>query len=126
MHPTAIVDFAPARLVFGTPREVIVARTLDDVVPAVRRAERAALDGAWVVGMLVYESAPAFDDALVVPRAVLANDGPGPLPLAWFAVFDAPLPPSLASVATDVDLTPVTWTADTSRDEWDRDIAVIR
>ena len=45
-------------------------------------AEAAARAGAWVLGWVSYEAAPAWDSALPV-RAV---DGPA-LPLAWFAVY---------------------------------------
>ncbi len=71
-------------LAFGAPRAVIEARALDDVVPALRAAEGAARAGRWVVGFVAYEAAPAFDPALRVR--------PGPGPLAWFGVHDAPLP----------------------------------
>ena len=44
-------------LAFGPPREVIEARTLADVVPAIRAAEAAARAGRWVVGYVAYEAA---------------------------------------------------------------------
>src|SRR4051812_28877444 len=91
MPVIAIVDFPPQRLTFAEPRDVVVARTVDEVVPVVRRAERLAMDGAWVVGMLAYEAAPAFDPALVVR-------GAGAMPLAWFAAFDAPLAADAAAL----------------------------
>ncbi len=71
-------------LAFGAPHAVIEARALDEVVPALRSAEAAALAGRWVVGFVAYEAAPAFDPALRVR--------PGSGPLAWFGVHDAPLP----------------------------------
>jgi para-aminobenzoate synthetase/4-amino-4-deoxychorismate lyase len=71
-------------LAFGPPRQVIEARALADVVPALRAAEGAARAGRWVVGHVAYEAAPAFDPALRVR--------PGSGPLAWFGVHDAPLP----------------------------------
>src|SRR4051812_49277363 len=116
MLPTAIVDFPPQRLAFAEPRDIIVAGTIDEVVPAVRRAERVAMDGAWVVGMLAYEAAPAFDPALVVR-------GGGAMPLAWFAAFDAPLAGDAASLhdaalhddVDDVAIPVAEWSADTTR-----------
>ena len=71
-------------LAFGPPGEVIEARTLADVVPALRTAESAARAGRWVVGYVAYEAAPAFDAALRVR--------PGHGPLAWFGLHDGPLP----------------------------------
>ena len=62
--------------------DVLVARTLDEVVTVLESAEAAAERGSWVAGWVAYEAAPAFDDALVV------NDPDPGLPLAYFAVFD--------------------------------------
>ncbi|HEX7977465.1 MAG TPA: aminodeoxychorismate synthase component I [Gemmatimonadaceae bacterium] len=85
----AIVDFAdddgtaPRRRVFSKPVSVHVASTLSEVVPTVDAVERLARAGHWVVGFVAYEASPAFDPALATAPA-------GPLPLAWFATFDAP------------------------------------
>ncbi|HXT21979.1 MAG TPA: aminodeoxychorismate synthase component I [Thermoanaerobaculia bacterium] len=70
-------------LVFSSPLEVLVAEGVGDVLPVLRRVDEALRDGGWVAGMLAYEAAPAFDPAL---RTCL----PGPLPLAWLAVYAAP------------------------------------
>ena len=79
-------DAAAPRLrhAFGTPRTVLAAHALHEVRAVLDAVEAAARSGAWVLGYLRYEAAPAFDAAL----AVHAADGP----LAWFAVHDAPLP----------------------------------
>jgi len=72
-------------LSFGAPRQVIAAAAIPEVIPAIREAEAAARGGAWVVGYVAHEAAPAFDPALrVLPAAG---------PLAWFGVHDAPLGP---------------------------------
>src|SRR5690606_16519834 len=56
--------------------------------------EAAASQGAWCVGGVRYEAAPAFDAAL--------QTHPGEGPLAWFAVHDAPLPwPDAAQAAAE-------------------------
>ena len=52
-----------------------------EVIPLLKAAEAAAKSGAWVVLMLSYEAAPAFDDALKTHNAT------GSLPLAWAAVL---------------------------------------
>ena len=88
-RPSAIVDFAehaghaPRRLRFEAPSAVIRVSALSGVVQAIDDAERLAREGRWVVGFVSYEAAPAFDPALAAAPA-------GPLPLAWFAAFDAP------------------------------------
>ena len=85
----AIVDFAddagtpPRRRVFSMPVSVHRASTLAEVVPTLDAVERLARAGHWVVGFVAYDASPAFDVALAVAPA-------GPLPLAWFAAFDAP------------------------------------
>lgn len=81
----------PTPLRFTRPLRVLVARRLEDVCATVAAAEAAALAGAHVVGLLAYESAPAFDPALRVPSTPLLAG----LPLAWFGVYAtaAPAPP---------------------------------
>lgn len=65
-------------------REEIVARTPDQVLPALRAVQARVDAGAWAAGMIAYEAAPGLDPALTVAP------GPAPLPLVWFVVADAP------------------------------------
>lgn len=81
-----VFDFADAdglrtRQVFSDPLEVVVARTLDEVRPAMRRIEAARRAGLYAAGMVAYEAAPAFD-------AACRTRSPGPLPLLCFGIFD--------------------------------------
>ncbi|MEO5510591.1 MAG: aminodeoxychorismate synthase component I [Longimicrobiales bacterium] len=71
------------RLVFRDPVEVIVARSQEDVVPALQRVERATLAGSWAAGFLSYESAPAFEPAMAVRSG-------GELPLLMFGIYEGP------------------------------------
>ncbi|MBL0076568.1 MAG: chorismate-binding protein [Rhodocyclaceae bacterium] len=73
---------------FEGARCCLVARRLNEVVGVVAEAERHAMAGHWVAGFVAYEAALAFDAAL----AVVASEGC--LPLAMFAVYDAPMPPN--------------------------------
>ncbi|WCM95282.1 chorismate-binding protein [Acidovorax sp. NCPPB 2350] len=73
---------------FAAPREVLVARSLEEVRGVLGAVHAAAAQGAWCVGYLRYEAAGAFDAAL----ATHAPDGP----LAWFAVYGAPVQEPLA------------------------------
>lgn len=118
--PIAIVDFADdvggvvRRRHFGSPTRVLRASTVADVVPALEEADRAARAGRWVVGFVSYEAAPAFDPAFSCRSG-------HPLPLAWFAVFDAPRgdssPPDADSCATlELDASPLDLVA-SMRDE---------
>lgn len=86
--PAVILDFAegptaPGRVRFERPEEVVVARSVEEVRPALRRVERAAAEGLYAAGFVAYEAAPAFDPSLV------ARPG-GELPLLWFGLFDGP------------------------------------
>ncbi len=64
----------------------VVATTVDDVVPAVARVERAAADGLWAVGFIGYEAAPGFDPNLAV-RSRAVGGYHDALPLVWFGLF---------------------------------------
>ncbi|ART47420.1 chorismate-binding protein [Acidovorax carolinensis] len=92
MVPTALIDFADPndpgaprlRHAFGTPRALLVAREPAQVRAVLDAVQAAAEGGAWCIGALRYEAAPAFDAALQTHPA----DGP----LAWFAIHDEALP----------------------------------
>ncbi|MEO5794342.1 MAG: aminodeoxychorismate synthase component I [Rhodoferax sp.] len=101
-HITALIDFADprggarVRHAFGAPQQTLVAHTLEQVKPLLDAVQAASAQGLWCVGYVRFEAAPAFDSALTVHPA----DGP----LAWFAVFDTPLPwpePRTASAQID-------------------------
>jgi para-aminobenzoate synthetase/4-amino-4-deoxychorismate lyase len=62
------------------------AHALHEVRAVLDAVHAAAQRGHWCVGHVRYEAAPAFDPALQTQAG--AADGP----LAWFAVYDAPLP----------------------------------
>jgi len=67
---------------FERRREVVVARKLDEVLPALERVETAcARDGGYAAGFLSYEAAPAFD-------ASLTTQPPDNFPLLWFGIYD--------------------------------------
>ena len=102
LHAIVELDGAPfGPLAFGPPRRAIEARTLAEVQPALRAVDAAARAGSWAVGYVAYEAAPAFDAALTVRE-------PGPGPLCWFGLHDAPLgpPPTGAWDARLVELAP--------------------
>ncbi|MGQ0602415.1 MAG: aminodeoxychorismate synthase component I [Anaerolineales bacterium] len=68
---------------FREPRVVIEARTLAEVLPALRRVEAATQGGAWAAGFIAYEAAPAFDPTLTTHASA-------DFPLVWFGIYDAP------------------------------------
>ncbi|SDO86444.1 para-aminobenzoate synthetase / 4-amino-4-deoxychorismate lyase [Rhodoferax sp. OV413] len=118
---TALVDFSdPAqpnaprlRHAFGSPLQTLVAHTLDQVRPLLDAVQASSAQGLWCVGYLQYEAAPAFDAAL----AVHAADGP----LAWFAVYDKPLPWPVAPTQT----AQIDWQSFITRADFDAAMATL-
>ena len=67
---------------FERPREIIVAHTVADVLPALERIEdECAREQRFAAGFLSYEAAPAFDPAL---KTQASDD----FPLLWFGLYD--------------------------------------
>ena len=124
--------FSAVTLTFRQPIEVISARRLEEVAPALARVEAAALEGRWAAGFVSYEAAPAFDSAFRVSES-------GPLPLLWFGIFERPVPlekanqrvsplssPPLEVVPTDAPFDLGEWTPDVEAPEYHRCIGLIR
>lgn len=88
--PVAVLDFgqplypSSARLQHAWAKPVHVLQALHaDAVPALlQRVEHAAREGYWCVGGMRYEAASALNPAL--------QTQPTAMPLAWFAVCEAP------------------------------------
>lgn len=80
-----IFDFVdnPSRLIFSNPIKLILADSVNQVVSAIREVERFVSHGYYAAGYLSYESAPAFDPAMVVSSR-------HSLPLVWFGIFKSP------------------------------------
>ena len=74
-------DGAPVWLEGRHPVGVIEARTHAAVLPALTQVEQATAHGLTAVGFIAYEAAHGLDSAF--PRAH------APLPLVWFAVYEA-------------------------------------
>jgi para-aminobenzoate synthetase / 4-amino-4-deoxychorismate lyase len=114
---TAATAARSPRLLFHDPVRVLAADALTDVVPCLRAVEAAVAGGAWAVGFVAYEAAPAFDAALAT------RPHRGPTPLAWFGIFDAPAAaprPDRADVASHV------WQLSTPRLAYDEAVRTIR
>jgi para-aminobenzoate synthetase / 4-amino-4-deoxychorismate lyase len=103
-------------LSFSHPTETITATTLDEVVPAMDRADAAAAAGSWVVGMVSYDAAPAFDPAL----ASLRNEA---VPLVAFGVFDRA---EKSDGPSGGEYMVSKWTASRSRTSFGHDIDRVR
>ncbi len=97
---------------FEEPEQSIIAWELDEVLDALARVEAAAATGKWVVGMVSYDAAPAFD------RALAARRNPG-VPLVAFGVFSHGTP-SPGPTGGRFETTP--WIAE--RDQADYEAAI--
>jgi len=75
----------PASRLYTKPREVILARAVDEVCPALARADAALAAGHHLAGWIAYEAAAAFE-----PRAAAAIGQLPPEPLVWLGVFGPP------------------------------------
>lgn len=86
---------------FDAPRDVVVAMTAREVVPALARAEAARRSGAWVAGYLAYEAGFALEPKLspLMPRHRAG-------PLVALGIYDAPrdAASTLAQAAAGADL----------------------
>jgi para-aminobenzoate synthetase/4-amino-4-deoxychorismate lyase len=75
----------PARL-YENPREVVLARRVDEIVPALERIAILRGEGAQLAGYLAYEAGLALEPKLAdltAPRSGAAG------PLVWFGAFDS-------------------------------------
>jgi para-aminobenzoate synthetase / 4-amino-4-deoxychorismate lyase len=114
-----VVDFSdwwgkPRRLCFARPVEIVEARSVEEVRPALRAIQSAVDSGFYAAGFLAYEAAPAFDRALAV------RDG-SKTPLLWFGIFRAPS----SSEAFDApgEFAVNDWTPSTGRAAYERNVA---
>jgi para-aminobenzoate synthetase/4-amino-4-deoxychorismate lyase len=87
MHAALLYDHvARGWLAFPEPLATLEARALPDVLPLLAQVDAAVNQrGLWAAGFLAYESAPAFDPALVTHPPL-----PG-LPLARFTLHQSPI-----------------------------------
>jgi para-aminobenzoate synthetase/4-amino-4-deoxychorismate lyase len=110
----------PAGWSFRSPRRIVEARNLDDVLPALLAVERETNDGAWAAGFMTYEASPVFDAAMVAHPA-------GRLPLVWFGIFDAPAEMAHETLVREpvTPAPPLTWTGTLHAGEYAENVARI-
>lgn len=113
-----LFDFAPEpRLCFSRPHTVFQATRSSEVERVLERVQEAVDAGFYAAGYVAYEAAPAFDPALSVHP-------PGPLPLVWFGIFNAPeayAPPTEDALGRLGD-----WALDTSPEAYTCAVKTIR
>lgn len=96
---------------FSQPQRIITALKLDEIIPALHEIEKLVKNNNWyAAGFLSYESASAFDKALITTRPSTdpAQNG---FPLLWFGLYPAPriiTLPKPDSVKPDLSWIPTT------------------
>ena len=80
-------DKRETSLLFVEPREIVTARTADEILPALARLEDARKNGFWLAGYLSYEAGYVFEEKL---RPLIADHRE--TPLVAMGIFDAPAP----------------------------------
>lgn len=70
-------------LTFKNPQKVIIAHTIEEVLPSFQLVQEAVNSGYYAAGFLSYESAGAFDPAYKVKEGHT-------MPLLWFGLFSEP------------------------------------
>ncbi|RKJ30854.1 aminodeoxychorismate synthase, component I, partial [Butyricicoccus sp. 1XD8-22] len=94
-------------LTFNNPIEIIIANTVEEVLPCFNLIEKAIKDGYYVAGYMSYECAPAFDPAFKVKNG-------NKMPIVWFGVFDEPKKETVKSDGTYQNLK---WTSTVSEND---------
>jgi para-aminobenzoate synthetase / 4-amino-4-deoxychorismate lyase len=101
---------------FQNPQQVIIAQTLDEILPSLQLVQDAVDSGFYAAGFLSYESAPAFDSSYRVREG-------SRMPLLWFGIFSEPAIQPLTSTG---DFTVTEWTPSVSRNEYNQSIFAIK
>ncbi|GEO86083.1 MULTISPECIES: aminodeoxychorismate synthase component I [Alphaproteobacteria] len=125
-HPPHVLfrdDKRGESLLFADPREIIIARTADEVLPAFERLEAARWQGRWLAGHVSYEAGYVFEEKLR-SRIVEGRE----TPLLAIGIFDAPesaghplaAPPAEASSGSFLTDPQAAWDFDTYREKFQR------
>jgi para-aminobenzoate synthetase / 4-amino-4-deoxychorismate lyase len=107
-------------LLFRKPRRVVVAETIEQLIPALTAIEQGVnQQGLWAAGFISYEAAPAFDLALRVrPDAGF--------PLLWFGLFDPPEFAALEPSPPAAPAQPPVWLPSIAETDYERALAQIK
>ncbi|MGG5254092.1 aminodeoxychorismate synthase component I [Neobacillus sp. SM06] len=103
-------------MTFQKPIKVMVAHTLEEVLPSLQLVQEAVEQGYYAAGFLSYESAAAFDSAYKVKPE-------SSMPLLWFGLFDQPVSQPLSSLGM---YTLSEWNPSVSMEEYDQAISKIK
>ena len=110
-------------LLFREPSDLVVARTADEVLPALARLEKARQEGYWLAGYLSYEAGFVFEEKL---RPLIVDNRE--TPLLAMGIFDGPAsgghplaePPEIQAEEHWLTEPRAAWDLDTYRERFDR------
>lgn len=107
---------------FHNPIKVLEACRVDEVISVLNLVEAGLAEGLYAAGFIAYEASPAFDRAL---KAKFAEN----FPLVWFGLYEqvdrsTSIPFTLSTENHSHEN--LSWSASTSRDEYDRAIAKVK
>lgn len=77
-------------LLFRDPVKVIVAESIDEIIPSLNAIEEETKRGRYAAGYISYESSPAFNPAFRVHTH-------SRMPLLWFGIYEEPTKEELTS-----------------------------
>ncbi|MDJ0960507.1 MAG: aminodeoxychorismate synthase component I [Acidimicrobiia bacterium] len=108
-------------------QEEVIARSVDEVVPALERVRELTRRGLWAGGYVGYEAAPAFDSSLRV-RSRLLGDPFHQLPVVWFGLYKRreELPALEPRQVHPAPYSVSAWTPTTNQAQYDEAIERIR
>ncbi|HVF25680.1 MAG TPA: aminodeoxychorismate synthase component I [Anaerolineales bacterium] len=113
---------------FTEPKQIIVAKTLKDVLPASREMERLVNVNEWyAAGFLSYEAASAFDMALHTKAVMQTEDRrtkETEFPFLWFGLYPSPRVISLPEPEPPREI--LNWQPAIDRDTYQSSIDQIR
>lgn len=121
MQPILHFDFVDHEgnkqpVLFENAKDIIIAETPDEVIPALKKVQQAVIEGYYAAGYLSYEAAPAFNPAFQVHK----NQR---MPLLWFGIFKEAVPGTMES---DKKFHTTDWTLQTEMDEYCRHVNSIK
>lgn len=114
IEPEITFHFGESEMCFRHPVRTLVAWDWREVLSTLRGVEAGVAAGLHAAGFLSYEAAPAFDRAM-------ETAAPGPLPLAWFGLFEAPVQPDPEHPDETFHIS--RWNASISEREYEKAIA---
>lgn len=119
-QPLLSFEFATSKGIiphtFRNPENIIIATTIEEVLPCLESVQYAVEQGCFAAGFLSYECAPAFDPAFKVKAGNI-------MPLLWFGIFSDVIHETISG---DGHYTLTKWKPSIGRSQYDKNIDSIK